>query len=89
VLVVGFASGRIAAIQANRILLKDISIVGVHWGPYAREHPEYSGETQQALEAMRVRPVVGKRYRLEDAPVALRDLAERKVIGKAVLVRSA
>ena len=88
-LVVGFASGRIAAIQANRILLKDISIVGVHWGPYAREHPEYSGEAQQALEAMRVRPVVGKRYRLEDAPVALRDLAERKVIGKAVLVRSA
>jgi NADPH:quinone reductase and related Zn-dependent oxidoreductases len=87
-LVVGFAGGRIPAIQANRILLKDISIVGVHWGPYAREHPEYSGQAQQALEAMRVKPVIGKRYRLEEAPAALRDLAERKVIGKAVLVRS-
>ncbi len=85
-LVVGFASGRIPSIQANRILLKDIAIVGVHWGAYVREHPEYPGEAQQALEAMRVRPVVGNRYRLEDAPAALRDLAERKVIGKAVLL---
>ncbi len=85
-LVVGFAGGRIPSIQANRILLKDISIVGVHWGAYVREHPEYPGEAQQGLEAIRVRPVVGKRYRLEEAPAALRDLAERKVIGKAVLV---
>jgi NADPH2:quinone reductase len=85
-LVVGFAGGRIPTIQANRILLKDISIVGVHWGAYVREHPEYPGEAQQALETIRVRPVVGKRYRLEEAPAALRDLAERRVIGKAVLV---
>jgi NADPH2:quinone reductase len=85
-LVVGFAGGRIPSIQANRILLKDIAIVGVHWGQYAREHPEYVAQAQQALEAMRVRPVVGNRYRLQDAPTALRELAERKVIGKAVLV---
>ena len=85
-LVVGFAGGRIPSIQANRILLKDISIVGVHWGAYVREHPEYPGDAQRALEAMRVRPVVGKRYRLDQAPAALRDLAERRVIGKAVLM---
>jgi NADPH2:quinone reductase len=85
-LVIGFADGRIPSIQANRILLKDIAIVGVHWGAYVRDHPEYPGEAQQALETMRVRPVVGKRYRGEEAPVALLDLAERKVIGKAVLM---
>jgi NADPH2:quinone reductase len=85
-LVVGFAGGRIPSIQANRVLLKDISIVGVHWGAYLREHPEYLGEAQKALESMRVRPVVGKRYRLEEAPAALRDLAGRRIIGKAVLV---
>ena len=84
-LVVGFAGGRIPSIQANRILLKDISIVGVHWGQYVREHPEYIASTQQALEQMRVRPVVANRYPLRDAPLALRELAERKVIGKAVL----
>jgi NADPH:quinone reductase-like Zn-dependent oxidoreductase len=51
-----------------------------------RENPEYPGEAQEGLEAIRVRPVVGKQYRFEEAPVALRDLAERKVIGKAVLI---
>ncbi len=84
-LVVGFASGRIPAIQANRILLKDISIVGVHWGAYVREHSDYPALAQKALEAMRVRAVVGKRYPFDQAPAALRELAERKIIGKAVL----
>jgi NADPH2:quinone reductase len=88
-LVVGFASGRIPAIQANRILLKDIAIVGVHWGPYVREHPEYFALAQLALAMMysagKIRPLVGSRYPLEDAPRALRDLAERRVLGKAVL----
>jgi NADPH2:quinone reductase len=85
-LVVGFAGGRIPVIQANRVLLKDISIVGVHWGAYVREHPEYPGRAQKALESMRVRPAVGRRYRLDEAPAALRDLAERKIMGKAVLM---
>ena len=85
-LVVGFAGGRIPAIQANRILLKDISIVGVHWGQYVRDHPEYPAQAQQALMALKARPVVGRRYRLDEAPAALRDLADRKIMGKAVLV---
>jgi len=51
-----------------------------------RDHPEYPAQAQQALEAMQIRPHVGKRYRLDEAPAALRDLAERKIIGKAVLV---
>jgi NADPH:quinone reductase-like Zn-dependent oxidoreductase len=36
-------------------------------------------------EAGKLRPVVGACYRLEDAPRALRDLANRKIVGKAVL----
>jgi NADPH2:quinone reductase len=88
-LVVGFAGGRIPTVQANRVLLKDISIVGVHWGPYVTEHPEYFSRAQDAMAKMyrarQICPVVGSRYRLEAAPRALRDLAERKVIGKAVL----
>ena len=31
-LVIGFASGRIPSIAVNRVLLKNISIVGVFWG---------------------------------------------------------
>src|SRR5205823_8545855 len=74
-LVIGFAGGRIPSIQANRILLKDISIVGVFWGQYVRDHPEFLVESQEALEAMHraghVRPAVGKLYRLDQAPAAL------------------
>ena len=34
--VVGFASGRIPEIKLNRVLLKHVSLVGVHWGPMHR-----------------------------------------------------
>lgn len=88
-LVVGFASGRIPSIQANRILLKDISICGVHWGPYADAHPEYLRKTQDALDAMSrrgaVRPVVARTYPLQDAVRALADLTGRHAAGKVVL----
>src|SRR5438309_372716 len=73
---------------AMRDLLKAISIVGVFWGECVREHPGFLAETQQALDAMyragQVRPAIGKRYRLDKVPAGLRDLAERRVIGKAV-----
>jgi NADPH:quinone reductase len=89
ILVIGFAGGRIPTIQTNRILLKNISVVGVFWGDYANARPWYVGETQTALEGMftagQIRPVVGEKYSLEQAPAALRDLGARKVIGKAVL----
>ena len=88
-LVIGFASGHIPSIQANRILLKNMSVVGVFWGAHTQRHPEYLAETQSGLAEMyakgHIKPVVGKRWPLESAPQALRELAERKVAGKAVL----
>ena len=89
-LVIGFAGGRIPTIQANRVLLKDMSVVGVLWGGYARRNPGFVLEAQEELAALylagKIRPIVGKTYPLEQAPVALRDLANRKIMGKAVLV---
>ena len=89
-LVIGFAGGRIPAIQANRILLKDMSVVGVLWGGYARRNPGYVAEAQEELAALydvgRIQPVVGKTYPLDEAPAAMRDLANRKIMGKAVLI---
>ena len=90
ILVVGFASGRIPTLQTNRVLLKNISIVGVHWGQYVERHPEFLTHTHEVLTAMylggQIHPVVGKTFRLEDAAGGLRELAERKILGKAVLV---
>lgn len=89
-LIIGFTSGRIPAIQANRILLKNMSVVGVFWGNFAQRHPDYLARSQARLAAMyqgrQIHPVVGRAYPLDAAPAALRDLAERKLMGKAVLV---
>jgi len=52
-------------------------------------HPKFLKQTQAELfalfEAGQIKPVVSSQYALEDAVSALRDLAERKTIGKVVL----
>lgn len=89
-LVIGFASGRIASLAANRALLKNMSLMGVFWGGYVHEHPGYVAECQAALEQLaeagKIHPRVAKSYALHEAPQALRDMANRKVIGKTVLI---
>ncbi|MEW6128449.1 MAG: NADPH:quinone oxidoreductase family protein [Acidobacteriota bacterium] len=88
-LVIGFAGGRIPTIAANRILLKNISIVGVFWGAHIEKHPDYLAQSQNELFAMytagKIKPIVSKAYALEDAPQALQTLANRQAYGKLVL----
>ncbi len=37
IIVVGFAAGSIEKVAMNRVLLKNVSLVGLHWGMYAKE----------------------------------------------------
>jgi NADPH2:quinone reductase len=89
IVIIGFAAGRIPSIALNRVLLKNISIIGVLWGGYVLSHPSYEKEAHSALmkmyEAGKIRPSTNASYPFEEAPRGLRDLAERKVTGKAVL----
>jgi NADPH2:quinone reductase len=52
-------------------------------------HPEYPAQVHPPLMEMyaagKIRPSVGAAYGFEDLPRALRDLADRKVMGKAVV----
>jgi NADPH2:quinone reductase len=88
-LIIGFAGGRIPNILANRVLLKNMAVVGVLWGDYANTRPWYIRETQNALEQLyaagQIRPAVTGTYKLSEAPKAMRDIASRRIIGKAVL----
>ena len=90
-LVIGFASGRIPTIATNRILLKNMSIVGVHWGGHVLANREYSVKAQAELEKLwnagKLRPEVNATWKLAELPAAMKALAERKVSGKAVLLR--
>jgi NADPH:quinone reductase len=88
-LVVGFTGGSIPEVKVNRLLLRNIEVVGAGWGAYALLHPERNREIAQALEPMIdagfIRPIVGARFGLEQAAEALRTLDERRALGKVVL----
>lgn len=89
ILVVGFTSGRIPSIAANRLLLKNASAVGVHWGHYIDTHPQYLRSAHEQLIELytrgKIRPAVGAVYPFTNLREALVDLESRRVIGKAVL----
>jgi NADPH:quinone reductase len=89
-LVIGFASGPIPAIKANRILLKNIAVVGLHWGAYAVHEPQRIAETFEALFGLfsegKIEPVIYGRYALEELPLALEALGSRKTHGKVIVV---
>lgn len=89
-LVIGFASGTIPEIVMNRVLLKNISLVGVHWSAYPEREPERVDECFEGLFAMAqaggIDPLVSASYPLEQAGRALRDLGSRRTTGKVVLL---
>jgi len=88
-LVIGFASGKIPSVAANRILLKNISVVGLHWGAYARYEParvpEAFAELFRLYDEKKIRPVIFDPYPLERVRDALAALGGRKSYGKVVL----
>ena len=89
ILVVGFASGRIPSLAANRALLKNMSLVGVFWGRHCDENRGFMASLHRKLialyEAGRIDPPVGATFPFEEAPRGIRALANRQVRGKAVL----
>jgi NADPH2:quinone reductase len=88
-LVIGFASGKIPEVKANRILLKNVSVVGLHWGAYAINEPERVPETFRALFEMYERgaiaPVIYRTYPLDEVPAALEALGSRQSYGKVII----
>ena len=88
-LVVGFTSGRIATVSVNMPLIKGFSLIGVRAGEYGRRNPQKGAENQEAIWRLanegKLNPRVDKEYPLADWRAAFDSLAERRVIGKAVI----
>jgi len=88
-LVIGFASGHIPEVKLNRVLLKNISLVGLHWGAHAMHEPARIGETFRALFDLYakgvVEPVIYRSYPLDQLPAALEALGSRRTYGKVVV----
>ena len=91
-LVIGFAAGKIEKVALNRVLLKNVSIVGLHWGQYAKFETETVGEVWKGIfdlvaqgkfrgTAFKDESFVG----LESVPKALQALGGRETWGKVVV----
>jgi NADPH2:quinone reductase len=87
--VVGFTSGRIPEAPANHVLVKNYSVVGLHWGLYRQMDPPRIGmvheELTRLVEDGLIDPLVSDVLPLEEAPRALAALADRGTVGKVVL----
>lgn len=49
ILIVGFAAGSIEKVAMNKVLLKNISLVGIHWGAYAKNQKEMIPEVWNGI----------------------------------------
>ncbi|MGV9712858.1 NADPH:quinone oxidoreductase family protein [Gordonia sp. NPDC003424] len=86
--VIGFAAGGIPTVKLNRVLFRNIAVVGAAWGEYVRTHPgvpELLHDELTEMIAAGLRPQVNKTYSLDQLPEALTDLAEGRILGKAVV----
>ena len=91
-LVIGFAAGDIPRIPLNLVLLKGCQIVGVFWGAFTAREPARNEANVRELMTWygegKIAPHVSATYPLERAAEALNAMAERRVMGKVVLVPS-
>ncbi|MGE4616956.1 MAG: NADPH:quinone oxidoreductase family protein [Gammaproteobacteria bacterium] len=88
-LVVGFPAG-IPSIPLNLVLLKGCQIVGVFWGSFTDREAETNRDNNRELMALyasgEIKPHVSKRYSLAEAGQGISDLAERRALGKIVVM---
>ena len=88
-LVIGFASGDIPSVAFNQLLLKQVSVIGVLWGAFARGEPERNAvNIAELLEwhaAGRLRPHVSESHRLEHFDRALGSVMNRRAKGRVVI----
>jgi NADPH2:quinone reductase len=88
--IIGFAGGgSIPTLAMNRVLFRNIDVVGAGWGAFLERHPEIRPETHDDLLRMVaggfIAPLVGAELPLERAAEALRLIGDREAVGKVVL----
>jgi NADPH:quinone reductase len=89
-LVVGFAAGDIPKLPLNLTLLKSADVVGVFWGAFLQRDLAVTKQHLTDLFTLylsgQVKPPITHSYTLNEAKQALRDVMDRKVKGKVVIL---
>ncbi|RFU84590.1 NADPH:quinone oxidoreductase family protein [Streptomyces triticagri] len=89
-LVVGFASGAIPTPALNHALVKNYSIVGLHWGLYNSKDPQAVLRCHQELTELAakgaIKPLVSERVGLDGAAAAVQRVADGVTTGRVTVV---
>jgi NADPH2:quinone reductase len=90
ILVIGFAGGQIQSAALNHALVKNYSIVGLHWGLYATKDPALVRLCHDELSKLVVdglaKPLVSERLALAAVADGLQRLAEGTTVGRVTYV---
>ncbi|MEU1267818.1 NADPH:quinone oxidoreductase family protein [Streptomyces sp. NPDC005799] len=92
IVVVGFASGNIPAPGLNHALVKNYSILGLHWGLYNTKNPELVQHCHEQLTELAARgaikPLVSERVPLQEGAAAVQRVADGVTTGRVVVLPS-
>ena len=87
-LIIGFVAG-IPDLPANHMLLKNYSVVGVHWGASLGRNPASLNNQMVSVlnhaETGVVDPLIFPPYKFSEGATAIQDLADRKTWGKVIV----
>jgi NADPH:quinone reductase len=87
-LVIGFAAGAIPTVKVNRLLLRNVGVLGVAWGEYLNRVPGSAALFAWGLGqlvSLGLKPPPPQRYPLSEGRAAMQILADGGVLGKVVL----
>lgn len=90
IVVVGFASGNVPSPALNHALIKNYSILGLHWGLYNTKDPVAVRECHRELTTLAdrgdIRPLVSERVALDGAGDAVQRVYEGTTTGRVVVL---
>ncbi|MER0449756.1 NADPH:quinone oxidoreductase family protein [Streptomyces sp. Edi4] len=90
IVIVGFASGSVPAPALNHALVKNYSIVGLHWGLYAQKDPASIARCHDQLTRLAaegaIKPLISERVPLKDAAAAVQRVADGTTTGRVVVL---
>jgi NADPH2:quinone reductase len=90
ILLIGFAGGTIQNPGLNHALIKNYTILGLHWGLYnTKDHGAVRAahdELSALAAAGTIRPLISERVPLEDVPAAVQRLADGHTVGRLAVV---
>lgn len=90
IVTIGFAGGEIQSAPLNHALIKNYSIVGLHWGLYTQRNQALlrrcHDELTELADGGLAVPIASERFGLPDVPGGLQRLAEGLTTGRVVMV---